>query len=111
MSLMRLEEIKKIKNNSPCYHDQEFFYYNFNELFNKETESFIKKHNIALTRDRTYGVGPYEINKENTCQVLHVSHHNADIIQKSQENLKEKSINEIRLMIIEKILNSNNATI
>lgn len=36
ISSERVKDLKKIKNNSPCYHDQEFFQYNFVETYNQK---------------------------------------------------------------------------
>lgn len=107
LSLERLDEIKKLKNNSPCYHDQEFFQYSFVKSFNKEAEDLMKKYKILLVRNRDEGVGPFEINKKNTCQVIHISHHNAGMIKGNNKDLREKSINEIRLDLMETIISQN----
>jgi len=107
LSNERIEELKKLKNNSICYHDQEFFQYNFTKTFNIKADELMKKYKILLVRNRTDGVGPFEINTKNTCQVIHVSHDNANTIKKNNEKFKEKSINEIRLDIMEDIVSQN----
>lgn len=100
----RIEDIKKLKDNGPCYHDQEFFDYNFTKQNNKKANELISKCNMLITRDRINGVGPYETNKINTCKVLHISHHNASIIKNNDHTLKNYSINEIRIKTIEKTI-------
>jgi hypothetical protein len=104
ISSERIEDLKKLKDNSPCYHDQEFFQYNFVKKYNSQANSLVEKNNMLMTRDRVNGVGPYETNKINTCKVLHISHHNAQIIKNNDHTLKNYSINEIRIQTIEKTI-------
>lgn len=105
ISSERIEDLKKLKDNIPCYHDQEFFQYNFVETYNQKANELLEKYNILMTRDRINGVGPYKINQINTCRVLHISHQNADNIKKIDEKFKDYSTNETRIKIMERIVN------
>lgn len=110
ISLSRMEKLKELKNNNPCYHDQDFFSYNFINRYNDEASKFLEKYNILMTRDRD-GVGPcidIQDKKNNTYKVLHISHHNADMIKEDKNNnLTNKDINTIRVEIMNKIIKWN----
>ena len=99
-----IEDLKKLKENSPCYHDQEFFDYNFTKRYNSQANSLIEKNNMLITRDRVNGVGPYETNIVNTCKVLHISHQNATILKENDNTFKDYSVNETRIKIMEQII-------
>lgn len=104
ISLERLEELKALKDQSICYHDQEFFQYNFIKRYNENADDLINKYQILMTRDRINGVGPYDINKKNTCKVLHISYHNATLIKNHSIHFQDDDINEIRIKVMEHII-------
>lgn len=104
ISLDRIEEIKKLRNHTHIYHDQNFFRYNFTQKYNQKANNLITKNNMLMTRDSANDVSLYEINKVNTCKVLHISHQNADRIKKNDISFKEDSINDIRIKIMKHII-------
>jgi hypothetical protein len=106
ISLERIEEIVST-NNCVCYHDQNFFITNMTS-HNKNKQALLEANNIILTRDRKNDVGPFELNKKNTVKVLHISHQNANNIKTTIKDFEEKSVDEIRIFLMDKIINEKN---
>lgn len=109
VSLERIDEIISV-NNCVCYHDQNFFITNMTDR-NKNKQALLEANNIILTRDRKNGVGPFEIGKKNTLQVLHISHHNAHNIKTIIKEFDKISVDDVRLGLMEKIINEKNISL
>jgi hypothetical protein len=102
------ERIHKIIQSDKCvwYHDQDFFINNMLEQNNPTSKQILETNNILITRDRINGVGPFQSDKENTVKVLHISHHNASELKKTIEVFKQMPIENIRIQIMESIVNN-----
>ena len=109
VSLDRIEDImlktKQLK--CVCYHDQEFCSLNLINTKNQKVAELLQENNIVLTRDRVNGVGPFDPDKKNTLKVLHISHHNAHNIKTIIKEFENKTLDETRLLLMEKIINED----
>jgi len=108
ITLDRIKEIRHIKD-SICYHDQEFFVYSFTQKYNPKSYLLLREYNdILLTRDRINAVSPSRIDKKDTAKVLHISHHNAHDIKSKVKEFENKTIDDVRILLMEKIVNEQN---
>jgi hypothetical protein len=97
-----LERLEVINNDCHWYHDQDFFVMNIDK--NPDHAALRHKYNLKLTRDRTTGVGPYIYGQDNTCKVIHVSHHNVATIKEENQELKNENGAELRIKIMQKFI-------
>lgn len=109
ISLERIEDIilKTKKHKYKCYHDQEFCVLNLSNGINLKAPGILRENNIIMTRDRINGVGPFDPDKKNTLKVLHISHDNAHNIKTTIKEFENKTLDETRLLLMEKIINED----
>lgn len=107
LSLERIEDIilENTKRRNVCYHDQEFCTLNLMHQNNPKATEILELNDIIITRDRVNGVGPFEIGKQNTLKVLHISHYNAHNIKTALKDFDKMSVDDVRLVLMEKIIN------
>lgn len=112
------ERIDILKMQANHYHDQEFFIYNMLKQNNPEFESYQKRCELLVTRDRSligggYDpitrqciAGPYIGNLDiSPCQVFHISHYNCGQMLKKYPKLKDKySEEQLRILLIKELL-------
>lgn len=110
------EHIETIKKQANHYHDQEFFYYNFNMCRNNSAKELKNKYEILMTRDRKYIGGFYDpILKTifsasddldyKKYKVAHIAHSNVGMIfDKYPEISKNYSKDQYRIIMIKNIL-------
>jgi hypothetical protein len=104
ISLDRITEIMLAINNFVWYHDQEFFAINMTHPYNKNKKELLEVNNIIMTRDLINGIGPFNINQKNTVKVLHISHDNIKNIKKITKEFDNKTVDEIRVLLMEKVI-------
>lgn len=105
VSLQRIEDIILKTKEHKWYHDQEFCDLNLMNSNNVKATEILKANNIIMTSHRKNGVGPFEVGKKNTLKVLHISHQNAKNIKTTIKEFEKMSINDLRVLLMEKITN------
>jgi hypothetical protein len=111
------QRIEILKSQANHYHDQEFFQYNFMPHKNEFAEDLRNEHDILMTRNRHQFGGCIDPVENKICAgpnigfienekygVVHVSHHNIEILQETYAKYKKQNADRLRVHLIKNLL-------